>query len=92
MHSRSLDPWSHEHVFLGAGHARNERRTWLVVGLTATMMIAEIVGGIVFGSMALLADGRRCLPPTRSGSAASPASATPREVEPCQPKKRLSAA
>ena len=57
MHFRSLDPWTHEHVFLGAGHARNERRTWLVVGLTATMMVAEIVGGIVFGSMALLADG-----------------------------------
>ena len=57
MHSRSLDPWAHEHVFLGAGHARNERRTWLVVALTATMMVAEIVGGIVFGSMALLADG-----------------------------------
>ena len=57
MHSRSLDPWIHEHVFLGAGHARSERRTWLVVGLTATMMVAEIVGGIVFGSMALLADG-----------------------------------
>ena len=57
MHSRSLGPWTHEHVFLGVGHARNERRTWLVVGLTATMMVAEIVGGIVFGSMALLADG-----------------------------------
>jgi Co/Zn/Cd efflux system component len=57
MHSSSLDPWTHEHVFLGVGHASNERRTWLVVGLTATMMVAEIVGGIVFGSMALLADG-----------------------------------
>ena len=57
MHSRSLDPWTHEHVFLGAAHARNERRTWLVVALTAAMMVAEIVGGIMFGSMALLADG-----------------------------------
>ena len=57
MHSRSLKPWLHEHVFLGAGHARNERRTWLVVGLTAAMMVAEISGGIMFGSMALLADG-----------------------------------
>lgn len=57
MHSRSLEPWQHEHVFLGAAHARNERRTWLVVGLTAAMMVAEIAGGIVFGSMALLADG-----------------------------------
>ena len=57
MHTRSLDPWRHEHVFLGAAHARNERRTWLVVALTAAMMVAEIIGGIVFGSMALLADG-----------------------------------
>jgi cation diffusion facilitator family transporter len=44
-------------MFLGVHHARNERRTWLVVGLTTAMMVAEIVGGIVFGSMALLADG-----------------------------------
>ncbi len=47
----------HEHVFLGENHARNERRTWLVIGLTATMMAAEIVAGTLFGSMALLADG-----------------------------------
>jgi cation diffusion facilitator family transporter len=57
MHSHSLEKWTHEHVFLGPHHARNERRTWLVVGLTAIMMVAEIFGGIVFGSMALLADG-----------------------------------
>ncbi|HTR85287.1 MAG TPA: CDF family Co(II)/Ni(II) efflux transporter DmeF [Reyranella sp.] len=57
MHSHTLDDWRHEHVFLGAAHDRNERRTWLVVGLTATMMVAEIAGGTVFGSMALLADG-----------------------------------
>ncbi|MBM9592936.1 CDF family Co(II)/Ni(II) efflux transporter DmeF [Roseitranquillus sediminis] len=47
----------HEHVFLGEDHARNERRTWLVIALTATMMVAEITAGTVFGSMALLADG-----------------------------------
>jgi len=57
MHSDSLDRWTHEHVFLGAQHGRNERRTWIVVGLTAAMMVAEIAGGSVFGSMALLADG-----------------------------------
>jgi cation diffusion facilitator family transporter len=57
MHSHSLDRWTHEHVFLGARHARNERRTWFVVALTAAMMVAEIVGGSIFGSMALLADG-----------------------------------
>ena len=57
MHSHTLDSWRHEHVFLGAAHERNERRTWAVVGLTATMMAVEIVGGTLFGSMALLADG-----------------------------------
>jgi cation diffusion facilitator family transporter len=57
MHSHTLDDWKHEHVFLGGAHERNERRTWLVVGLTATMMVAEIAGGTLFGSMALLADG-----------------------------------
>jgi len=57
MHSHSLDPWTHDHVFLGAKHARNERRTWFVVALTAVMMVGEIVAGILFGSMALLADG-----------------------------------
>ena len=57
MHSHSLDRWTHEHNFLGATHARNERRTWFVVVLTAVMMVGEIVAGILFGSMALLADG-----------------------------------
>lgn len=57
MHTHSVGPWRHPHVFLGADHAGNERRTWLVVALTAVMMVAEIVAGAVFGSMALLADG-----------------------------------
>jgi cation diffusion facilitator family transporter len=57
MHSQSLDRWSHDHVFLGAKHAQNERRTWFVVILTLVMMVAEIVAGSIFGSMALLADG-----------------------------------
>jgi cation diffusion facilitator family transporter len=57
MHSHSLKDWTHEHVYLGRDHDRNARRTWFVVALTAAMMVAEIVGGIVFGSMALLADG-----------------------------------
>jgi cation diffusion facilitator family transporter len=57
MHAHSLDQWTHDHVFLGAKHAHNERRTWFVVALTAAMMVGEIVAGSVFGSMALLADG-----------------------------------
>jgi cation diffusion facilitator family transporter len=47
----------HDHVFLGAGHDRNERRTWAVIVLCAVMMAAEIVGGLLFGSIALVADG-----------------------------------
>jgi len=57
VHNHTLADWRHDHVFLGAAHDRNERRTWAVVGLTAVMMVAEIAGGTVFGSMALLADG-----------------------------------
>ena len=57
MHSHSVDQWTHDHVFLGPQHARNERRTWFVVALTAAMMVGEIVAGSLFGSMALLADG-----------------------------------
>ncbi|CAN7624871.1 CDF family Co(II)/Ni(II) efflux transporter DmeF [Phyllobacterium sp. LjRoot231] len=48
---------AHDHVFLGDNHARNERRTWFVIALTGTMMVAEIAAGTVFGSMALVADG-----------------------------------
>jgi cation diffusion facilitator family transporter len=47
----------HSHVFLGEGHARNERRTWTVIALCTVMMVSEIVGGLLFGSIALVADG-----------------------------------
>jgi cation diffusion facilitator family transporter len=57
MHTHSLEPWTHDHVFLGHQHGRNERRTWFVVAITAIMMAGEIAAGTFFGSMALLADG-----------------------------------
>jgi cation diffusion facilitator family transporter len=57
MHTHSIEPWQHSHVFLGARHDRHERRTWFVVALTTAMMLAEIVGGTLFGSMAVVADG-----------------------------------
>jgi len=57
MHTHSLDRHTHDHVFLGEQHARNERRTWFVVALTLVMMAGEIIAGSFFGSMALLADG-----------------------------------
>ena len=57
MHTQSLAPWQHEHEFLGKKHHEHERRTWAVVVLATVMMIAEITGGLLFGSMALVADG-----------------------------------
>jgi cation diffusion facilitator family transporter len=52
-----LQPAGHDHVFLGTDHERAERRTWAVIILCTVMMIAEIVGGALFGSLALIADG-----------------------------------
>lgn len=57
MHTHSLDQWHHAHVFLGEKHDRHERRTWFVVALTAATMVAEVTGGTLFGSMAVVADG-----------------------------------
>src|SRR5262245_48890794 len=57
MHSHSIEGFRHSHVFLGAAHARNERRTWIVIAICTVMMVAEIVGGLWFGSIALIADG-----------------------------------
>jgi cation diffusion facilitator family transporter len=51
------DARAHSHIFLGEGHEQNERRTWMVIGLCAFMMVAEIAGGLLFGSIALVADG-----------------------------------
>lgn len=47
----------HDHVFLGEGHETSERKTWAVIWLCGAMMIAEIAGGLLFGSIALVADG-----------------------------------
>jgi cation diffusion facilitator family transporter len=56
MHSTDRSRWQHSHNFqLDCSVA--ERRTRIVVGITAAMMIVEIAAGIAFGSMALLADG-----------------------------------
>jgi len=57
MHLHTIASFRHDHVFLGDDHTRNERKTWAVIGLCGAMMVAEIIGGAVFGSMALLADG-----------------------------------
>ncbi len=50
-------PGPHGHVFLGAGHAAVERRAWAVIALCTGMMLLELGGGWLFGSLALVADG-----------------------------------
>ncbi len=52
-----LRPWQHEHVFRKDQVKAGEKRTLLIAVLTAVMMVVEIVAGLVYGSMALLADG-----------------------------------
>jgi cation diffusion facilitator family transporter len=57
VHTHSLRPWQHDHAFGQSVRRAGERRTLFVALLTASMMVIEIAAGIVFGSMALLADG-----------------------------------
>jgi cation diffusion facilitator family transporter len=56
MHTEDITSWIHPHQF-HVDSRRNELKTWLVIGITLAMMIAEIAGGYLFNSMALLADG-----------------------------------
>ncbi len=52
-----IEKLRHEHVFLGAQHGRNERKVRAVVVICTLMMVGEIVAGVMFHSMALVADG-----------------------------------
>ena len=56
MHSHTLEPWQHAHHF-SANSEHAEKSTTKVMVLTATMMVIEILAGMMSGSMALLADG-----------------------------------
>lgn len=57
MHSDKLHLWQHSHTFGQELSHPGESRTLIVVAITGIMMVIEIVAGILFGSMALLADG-----------------------------------
>jgi len=57
MHSDNLRLWQHSHTFGQDLKRPGELRTLIVIAITSTMMVVEIVTGILFGSMALLADG-----------------------------------
>lgn len=57
MHTKDMSSWTHDHVF-GQDKARpGERRTLVIVIVTAVFMVVEIIAGLYYGSMALLADG-----------------------------------
>ncbi len=56
MHSETLQRWRHPHDFFH-DHRAGESRTQLVFWLTISMMVAEIIAGSIFNSVALLADG-----------------------------------
>jgi cation diffusion facilitator family transporter len=57
MHTHSTKAWQHGHTFAQDKKLQGERRTLMVLVLTLITMTVEIVAGIMFGSIALLADG-----------------------------------
>nr|WP_239496162.1 CDF family Co(II)/Ni(II) efflux transporter DmeF [Salinicola peritrichatus] len=57
MHHHPLEEWQHDHVFGQDQKQSGETRSLIVVGLTLAMMVWEILAGVLYGSMALLADG-----------------------------------
>ena len=57
MHTRAVSDWQHDHTFEQDKPRSGEKRTLIVVALTASMMVVELAAGLAFGSMALLADG-----------------------------------
>jgi cation diffusion facilitator family transporter len=56
VHTPNLSNWTHDHVFDEGNHAA-ERGTRAVMWITLVMMVAEILAGWWYNSMALLADG-----------------------------------
>lgn len=57
MKEEFLNHWRHSHSFGQDQKRAGESRTLIVIALTAAMMVVEIAAGLIFGSMALLADG-----------------------------------
>jgi cation diffusion facilitator family transporter len=55
--ARPMDAFRQEPGYLGADHARNERRTWIVTGICGLTLAAQLFGGALFRSMALTASG-----------------------------------
>jgi cation diffusion facilitator family transporter len=56
MHQHQLNNWNHPHNFARINRKGESRTKWVLL-LTFTTMLVEIVAGMNFHSMALLADG-----------------------------------
>src|SRR4051812_40015063 len=56
MERTELSAWQHSHDF-SIDSSSAEKRTRIVVAITAAMMVIELAAGTAFNSMALLADG-----------------------------------
>ncbi|MDD2942433.1 MAG: CDF family Co(II)/Ni(II) efflux transporter DmeF [bacterium] len=56
MHQHQIHNWQHDHNYVQP-NSRGEQRAKLVLLLTLVTMVAEIIAGIKFHSVALLADG-----------------------------------
>ena len=60
-HSHAGHDHGHPREAAGDASARNERRLLLAAALTTVTLLAEVVGGVVSGSLALLADAGHML-------------------------------
>src|SRR5581483_5927042 len=61
-HTHALDS-AHEHEgpHAGSAAAKSQRNLLIVLGLTTSYMLAEVIGGILTNSLALLADAGHML-------------------------------
>ena len=57
MNQQKLESLNHSHSFGQEQKRKGEIRTLIVIAITGVMMVVEIVAGLVYGSMALYADG-----------------------------------
>lgn len=60
-HSHAGHDHDHDHSHTPAITRDNERKVLLSFGLIASFMIVEVVGGLISGSLALLADAGHML-------------------------------
>ncbi|MGE5566715.1 MAG: cation diffusion facilitator family transporter [Parcubacteria group bacterium] len=52
-----LDGFRADRLYLGADHARNERRTRIATAVCAVSLVVQVAGGLLYNSMALTAAG-----------------------------------